>query len=277
MKSRGGEGFMRQKPHSFGYTIVEVMIVLAVTGSLFVGVSFLLSGRQAATELDQGVRGLESQIQTVASDVVNGFYPTGFKCTAPSSGTVGVTGSTGTPGGNTGCIFLGKVMNFREGGVDFINIVGRQYKAGTADITSLNEALPIVVDNGTISVTQKNDYQYGLKTTKIIGVGSATAYKALAFVVPIGGSSTTSNSSASLNLLLYGVTGDASNVAGAADSSILTVAGAPTSNSLVAVPAGARICLLGGNGRKGEIIIGSSGNQTGTNVLLDQGVGTDCD
>ena len=60
-----------------GYTILEVMIVMTVTGALFATTALLLSGKQAQSEATQSVRRLESELQLVASEVGNGYYQNG--------------------------------------------------------------------------------------------------------------------------------------------------------------------------------------------------------
>jgi prepilin-type N-terminal cleavage/methylation domain-containing protein len=108
---------MNRVASSDGFTIVESMIVLAVTGIMFVAVSAGWSGRQRSSAYQTAVRDTSSMIQQSISDVTNGYFPstTNFSCT--SSGGPLSFGTSGRQGGNDKCIFLGKSIEFSsEGG-----------------------------------------------------------------------------------------------------------------------------------------------------------------
>lgn len=102
-----------------GFTIVEVMVVLVVTAALFVSAAILISGRQNQAAFDQSIRQVQSQIQQVINEVETGYYPNrgSFTCVAGASGQPPTlsAGSAGQ-GTNSGCIFLGKALQFGIGG-----------------------------------------------------------------------------------------------------------------------------------------------------------------
>jgi type II secretory pathway pseudopilin PulG len=104
---------MKNSSRSEGFTIVETLIVLAITGFFFVAVAALLSGKQKATEFSQGLRNLQTQLQQEIDDVSSGFYPNNgnIKCTAGPNGPVLRSAAT-AQGTNDECIFLGKVIQF---------------------------------------------------------------------------------------------------------------------------------------------------------------------
>jgi type II secretory pathway pseudopilin PulG len=58
-----------------GYTIFEVMIVLAVTGVIFLSAVTLFSGRQDKTQFSQSLFDLQSKIQSYANQVSTGSFP----------------------------------------------------------------------------------------------------------------------------------------------------------------------------------------------------------
>lgn len=100
-----------------GYTIVEVMIVLAVSGVMFLIAANFIGGRQQSVSFTQGVNELASNIQNTIEEVSDGKYSdVDLSCSFsyPSSAATAFVNGTGgsTQGQNTNCIFLGKVLHF---------------------------------------------------------------------------------------------------------------------------------------------------------------------
>ena len=104
---------MKDKKQQFGYTIIEVMIVLAVSGMMFVIAANFINGKQQRTSFFQGSNDMGNIIQKVIDDVTNGHYSdVSLSCTSPG-GMVNVTGASGdTQGTNPNCVFLGKLVHF---------------------------------------------------------------------------------------------------------------------------------------------------------------------
>ncbi len=106
----------KNKQLSRGYTIVEVMIVLAVSGMMFVIAANFINGKQQAASFTQGTNELASRIQGLMSDVTDGHYsdvPLGCSVGVSSLSFPALTQDQGT---NQECTFLGKVMHFSLGG-----------------------------------------------------------------------------------------------------------------------------------------------------------------
>ena len=103
---------MKDKKHQFGYTIVEVMIVLAVSGMMFVIAANFINGKQAKTSFTQGVNSLASQIQDVIDDVVDGKYSDVALTCNDSSSSVSINPTANPQGKNAPCVFRGKLMHF---------------------------------------------------------------------------------------------------------------------------------------------------------------------
>lgn len=138
---------------SAGYTIVEAMIFLAVTGAMFLSMMAFISGRRERTEFALAARNFEASLNDIANDVQDGYYSnvtangSGFSC-APNSGTISNTNSgvnisvsagTGGQGANRGCLFIGKAIQFSPNGTGMSGsqyilhvLVGRQYKGNIA-------------------------------------------------------------------------------------------------------------------------------------------------
>ena len=99
-----------------GFTIVETLIVVAVSSVLLVSAVTLVAGRQRKVEFNQAAQDLQSVIRQVASETSAGHYPSGnnFTCTAPG-GTPTIVAGVTKQGSNTNCIFLGRAIQFGNG------------------------------------------------------------------------------------------------------------------------------------------------------------------
>lgn len=110
-QSRYGAGFAP------GFTIVEVLIVLAVTGLLLISGLALVNGRQDRTAFMTAVHGLQQEMEQIVNETASGYYPNGanFSCNAAGMAQPTITTlTTSAQGTNSGCVFLGKVLEFGE-------------------------------------------------------------------------------------------------------------------------------------------------------------------
>ncbi|HSX06134.1 MAG TPA: type II secretion system protein [Candidatus Saccharimonadia bacterium] len=159
---------MRQGGHraaSGGFTIVEVMIVLAVTGIMFVAAAILINGRQNKTEFTTAINDLQQQLQQIVNETISGYYPNNgnFICNGSATGSVTFTAGSNKQGTNGGCIFMGKALQFGLGGgaaasgLGILPLVGNQYQASTTTpITTVAQAKPRAVYPGTVEVNVPN-------------------------------------------------------------------------------------------------------------------------
>ena len=142
-------------PREGGFTVIEVLIVLAVSGMLFVSAAILISGKQNQTAFDQSIRQVQSQVQQLISDVATGYYPNSenFRCTI-SGGNPTLSAGAARQGTNSGCIFVGKAVQFGVGAANSeifngYTISGVQRGgAGGTETASMAEANPSVVAPG---------------------------------------------------------------------------------------------------------------------------------
>lgn len=115
---------MKSGSRQAGFTIVETLIVLAITGAMFLSAVVMISGRQAATQFSQGIRDVEAQVRQTMGEVSSGYYPSGqaISCTstAPDGGPlIRASGSfVNTQGTNKDCIFIGRVLHFAVANID---------------------------------------------------------------------------------------------------------------------------------------------------------------
>lgn len=163
------------KPH--GYTIVEVLIFLAISSLMFLMAASFISGKQAAVEFKQGTNDINTQIRSVVNDVSNGQYPAAgsFTCSALAPGVPSIISAATAQGANYGCIFLGKVIQFNVGGdqtaYNIYTVAARQSDPTTgASAATFAEAKPIAVDDPAVPVnlTEKKVLQNGLVITKVL-------------------------------------------------------------------------------------------------------------
>ena len=139
-----------------GYTIIEVIIVLAVSVVIFFAAVTVFSGKQGKTEFAQAMRDVASQIESVVNDVsVSTFpYADNYTCRVVDDGTGNglrpkLSSAAGGLGTNTDCIFLGKAI-FLDSGSDpdkmvIHSVLGRRSASGTP-VTSFSDTQPEAAD-----------------------------------------------------------------------------------------------------------------------------------
>lgn len=187
---RGGK---IKTPNRLGYTLVEVMIFVAISGFMFVLAAVFVSGKQANVEYRQSLNNVNTQVQAALNSVANGEYPSfgNFTCATLPNDKYNFNASATTQGTNAGtgnkdgCTFIGMVMQFGVAGDDTAyytyTVAGHQYAstdpsctpvAAADDITpaSFCQAKPVAVDRTapkSINLTQYGKLTNGLKLTKI--------------------------------------------------------------------------------------------------------------
>jgi type II secretory pathway pseudopilin PulG len=99
-----------------GFTIIETLIVLGVTGVLLLSVLFLIGGKTNEAQFNSGINGARTSFQQVIDNASNGSYPNEGKFTCSlTSGTVTINPSgSSQQGGNYGCTFVGSVVGFNS-------------------------------------------------------------------------------------------------------------------------------------------------------------------
>lgn len=185
-----------KKPH--GYTILEVMIVLLITGVLLTTVGGTLRGRQQQSQFTAGVREFEAELNTKINEVASGQYPgnAGWTCSAGATG-VSWTPSPSEQGTNIGCTFLGKVFHpYTNGTYDIYNIAAlRQNPIGDKEVKNLTEAKPSIVakkipsDSSRPEGRETSKLPYGLVVKKILLTpesGTPKTVPGIAFVTTLG-------------------------------------------------------------------------------------------
>jgi prepilin-type N-terminal cleavage/methylation domain-containing protein len=262
-----------------GYTIIEVMIVLAISGVMFLIAATFISGKQERTSFFAGVNDMASNIQDVIEQVTDGQYsdiPLG--CTA--NGGIPTISNSGTnaQGTNEGCVFLGKVLRFSNGSSQYktISLAGAQLDANTLIGTTqenLNSSYPIVIEPSGASLTTTQTISQNLKVDCVLFdnptakcPNMSTQGNDFGFVQSVGAGNTSSpgnfQSGAQTILLVSDTTLNDS----APDSSLSSTSPA---NSNLTIGSSASICVTDGS-RYATIDVGATnGDQFSANVTMD--------
>lgn len=99
-----------------GYTIVEVMIFLAVSAVLLASALLLISGQQQRAEFNTAAREFDSKLQSVIGNVASGYYNNTEQTTCTvSGGTITVNTGSGNFGQNSDCVFIGQWIGISSG------------------------------------------------------------------------------------------------------------------------------------------------------------------
>lgn len=170
-----------------GYTIVEVLIFLAVSALLFGTTMAMLSGRQSRTQFSNSVRDFETKLLDVANDVANGYYqsPGDIKCTK-SGTTVSIQPTTGTLGTNKDCILVGRVVKLGMGPgggsekYGIYSLVGLRESTPGKDVAGLGESKPVLLltSDAAVNKTLVDELNVGYGAAiecVFVGSGSAPA------------------------------------------------------------------------------------------------------
>jgi type II secretory pathway pseudopilin PulG len=166
---------------SGGYTIVEVMIVLAITSVLFFSAVLVFNGQRSGTDFSQAMQDLNSKIQDYANKVSTSSYSgsENYICSVVNGRPLLTNGS----GSNDKCLFLGLAIQAVPGQstLHAYTVLGTKdiYAAGGTDtgqpalnISSTNPEPALLNDgSGTDKIVLAEDYALGAGST----VKSSTA------------------------------------------------------------------------------------------------------
>ncbi len=257
--------------------MIEVLIVLGVTGGLFVSASILIIGRQNRTAFEQAVRNVYSQIQSAVDEVAIGHYPNNgnIQCTATVTGPDLSAGSN-PQGTNGGCIFMGKVIQFGVASTDpeqfkTYTIAGLRNTAAGVEVRLRTEAVATMIAPTTADpsipdeVTEVN-LEAGL-TTAFIQYGplaTPTATGGISIWQSLGRLSGTSLNSGAQFIQTGPIPGTTLGMSQQefADAASATIATAPLDQV-----EGVRLCFVSGStNQSGLITLGANNRRT---VTLD--------
>jgi type II secretory pathway pseudopilin PulG len=209
---------------NWGFTIVETMIVLAVTGGMLIAAVVLIGGRTARTQFMTASNDLKQQLEQVINETASGYFPSqgNFSCTAGVGSTPTLTNGSQKQGTNGGCIFLGKVVQFGASDVTdrylTYAIAGNRLQGGTnQEVTTLAQAFPVAIAPGVSNnssltgVTVQSPLENGLAAGKIT-YDSGTQTSGFAVLTTLanysaGGSTCNGVCTGSQGMSLYAIAG----------------------------------------------------------------------
>jgi len=253
-----------------GFTIVETLIVVAVSAALLASAVILVAGKQRKVEFTQSAQDMQSRIQQVISEVGTGYYPNNnvFTCSANSSAVTITAGAGSTQGSNTNCIFLGRAFQLGNGNDKeaFVlhTVAGYQKNIGT-----LGTAVPTAVDLD--AAREAGMIRNGVSVVGMRYTNGATTsdISAIAFLQGLGNVDSNENfisGSQSVQLVPLRSSGS---VGAASVATVVNSINTQLNDSAPTNPSGGvQICLKsGGTDQWAQITIGSNGRSL--SVTLD--------
>ncbi len=193
-----------------GFTIIEVMIVMAVTSVIFFMATQFISGKEQYNAFKIAANNLQTEYKQILDNVSNGYYPPqNFNCMVSEAGTKPYLSSIAnfSQGANWGCIFLGDAVQVQPTQLIIYPIIGNRQSSNGNNATSLiDDSTTAIVS----SIIEPEHYSYGYSLSAICmqasTVSTATcnsnktldSYPIMSFAVGIGSVSSQSNQSLQL-------------------------------------------------------------------------------
>ena len=278
------------------FTIVEVIIFLAVSSLLLVSAFALIAGQQQRAEFTQAINDIQIQINDVINNVATGYYAnTGnFKCTSNGVNGPQLSGDTNIQGTNQGCVFIGRAIQFavkdtNRSGFNVYNLVGQRQidNSGVlSDVTNLAESKPVAIspseDPSHASVPngeEKKQLLYGLQAmtmncTPDCGesfFGSPIKNSGVvAFVTDFAAPDTGGLTGSTRTVGLYSILFTHVNDDGQTAAEAVRFIDIPDA-ALFRPVSGVVICFEGGINQHGIITIGGNNRQLSTTLAINNG------
>jgi len=281
-----------------GYTILEVLIFIAVSAFIFVAAMAAINGRQQQVQFSQSVREFDAKINDVINDVTTGYYPTNetISCSVnlidptarPVLSSAGAGGNDGL-GTNSDCLYVGKAFHFVPAGETdketkfyIYNLVGRRYSTDTNTVKSINETKPIAVATTGTTFTDPSELaglRFGVEVTKVFDSGNE--YGIVAVLSSFEGSRPSASVSSSQSASIGGIYSDVGELNITKQSAITLINMMNTefmgNNGYINTGSdgGVVICLKDQDNRKASVTVGAAGT-FGTQLQFDD-YNTGCD
>lgn len=272
------------------------MIVLAVSSGLFVAAAILISGKQNQAAFNQAIQQMQSQLQQVTSEVANGYFPANanFQCSANAGGPVVLSsGGSNAQGSNAGCVFAGKVLQFKVHGTDpetynVFTLAGAQKDSTGKEAGSLAGSVPKAIapyigapsdyPDITTSTVLQNGLTVANTTTPAGGMwynngAGNVAIGAVAFVPSFATYTGSTIDSNSQQVSVVAIPGSLTNVD--AKTAATAINASLSTTGVVNPSSGVSICFAsGGTKQSGLVTIGGGGHPLSVTLQVMQGTQT---
>jgi hypothetical protein len=259
---------MKQIQLHAGYTIVEVMIFLVISVGLFGTAVLNINTQNNRTQFNQTIDTLQLRFQDSLNDVSTGYYPSNsnFSCVSSPAGPNLTTAAPKEQGKNTGCIFVGKTIQFAPDSngarYDIYTMVGNRLDASGKEVSNKDDAKPrLLAALGRPGIVDQPSLTSGVVITRVLKLGDLQPIGGVALISDFGQTSSIGNT----------VSGNASRVTLAAVNT--TTLNMPSSSFAGAIETSANIDFAGaangilvclreqGGTRTASITIGSRDGQ----------------
>jgi prepilin-type N-terminal cleavage/methylation domain-containing protein len=258
-----------------GYTIIEVMIVLAVSGVMFLVAVQFINGKQARTSFTAGVNEMASQVQNIIEQVTDGQYSDiPFTCQGtPGAPLQNITQGGQGQGTNNTCVFLGKLLHF-DSTLKTYEVYSLGAAVGAAPPNAIwlgQDVTPIVNGNMSVNLMTSQATPQNLDATVYVTpVGAAASFQSYGFGF--------TQSEGTLNILAPGTYNSGAQLVNLVYSPNLNSAGDDNESTAVSditsdvyLASSVTVCLTDGT-RYAQIGIGdtnANSNQLSVNVAMN--------
>jgi hypothetical protein len=271
-----------------GYTLIEVMIFLAVSTVLLAVTIVAIRGQQAHTEFISGMNDVNTKFQQWVDQVVNGLSGSGasptsattnIKCSVNEASNVALPqlqpSNGGERGGNPQCIFLGKVIHINDQAsannnhIYTYTVIGRRnstdVNGNLSNSKDLVSARPVAAAGSPVDLTEDYNIPNGVKILGVDNTNGGTTSHLGGFFISFN-NETINNGATGLAAVQYPFTSNA-----AANNSSVTNCIALSVASPCAAPPTPNLWLMS----KWKILFGSPrGDDTACLIVTSsQGVG----
>lgn len=165
------------KQAEHGFTIIEISVVLAVTGLMIVYALAYVLNKPANARFHTSIGDFQTSVEQIINQTTNGQYinNSNYSCTPGSASHPTIsTLSSANQGTNYGCVFLGKIIQFNPNSgtaspTQYIvyPVVGNQYYSGSITDT-IAHSYPYLVSND----SQTTTIESGLKVVSVYALNS---------------------------------------------------------------------------------------------------------
>lgn len=268
-----------------GFTIVETLIVLAVTSAMFLIAMLAFRGQHDRTQFNQSIRDTQSKIQDVANDVTAGYFPQvdGWSCQRGDGVNKPevVTSSGSTQGTNQQCIFVGKAIHFGVADdecsdncteLHIVTMIGNRKvttATGTKDVENLEEA-NLAAASADSPYNESYTLLYGMGVSRVVD-GDGKNLSGVAVLSSLGNYNSSGDAVAgSQTSTMYGIPGTLGTSAAAFEDAANTI----SENAADYKIDEAIVCLRDAvtNGRVAAVVLTPQAAGVGTQLLVESQV-----